>query len=149
MSDYIWLDENGKEIARKLRTRGRPPLNAVQREDGNFYVPFSPENKSLPQNPSLPLVEEVPVVQSEKISLNDFLSCCFVSRGDFICDGPVVTLNRVVITGKTNLSRIPFNSVFSRIEIDRKNNVTKVWKVDPQNPSFQVQGLFSDLTIGD
>jgi hypothetical protein len=38
MADLIWVDENGKEVSRKVKGKGRPPKNSEKREDGNFYV---------------------------------------------------------------------------------------------------------------
>ena len=38
MAELIWLDENGNEISRAKKGRGRPPKGAELRNDGNFYA---------------------------------------------------------------------------------------------------------------
>ena len=38
MSQIIWVDEDGSELKRERKGRGRPPKGLVRRDDGNFYV---------------------------------------------------------------------------------------------------------------
>ena len=41
MADIVWIDDDGSELKREVKGRGRPPKNAERRDDGNFYVGFT------------------------------------------------------------------------------------------------------------
>ena len=43
MALMIWLDNNGDELHRETKGKGRPPRGAVRKEDGNFYICQKPE----------------------------------------------------------------------------------------------------------
>lgn len=43
MAYIIWTDENGKEIHKEKKGKGRPPRGAIRGEDGNFYVKQQPD----------------------------------------------------------------------------------------------------------
>ena len=50
MSQIIWLDEDGNELKREKKGRGRPPKGSVKRDDGNIYVsPGSQEDRFVPK----------------------------------------------------------------------------------------------------
>jgi len=38
MAELIYVDENGAELSREVKGRGRPPRGSVKQEDGNFIV---------------------------------------------------------------------------------------------------------------
>lgn len=38
MTEMIYVDENGNELRRETKGRGRPPRGAEKQEDGNFIV---------------------------------------------------------------------------------------------------------------
>jgi len=38
MAELIYVDENGTELRREVKGRGRPPKGSVKQEDGNFIV---------------------------------------------------------------------------------------------------------------
>jgi len=38
MAELIYVDENGTELKREVKGRGRPPKGSVKQEDGNFIV---------------------------------------------------------------------------------------------------------------
>jgi len=38
MAELIYVDENGTELERKVKGRGRPPKGSIKQEDGNFIV---------------------------------------------------------------------------------------------------------------
>ena len=38
MAYVIWLDEEGVETRRVIKTRGRPPKGSIQKKDGNWYL---------------------------------------------------------------------------------------------------------------
>ncbi len=38
MAELIYVDENGKELRREQKGRGRPPRGSVKQDDGNFIV---------------------------------------------------------------------------------------------------------------
>ena len=38
MNEMIYVDENGKELRREPKGRGKPPKNAVKQADGNWLV---------------------------------------------------------------------------------------------------------------
>lgn len=38
MAELIYVDENGQELERKVKGRGRPPKGSVKQEDGSFIV---------------------------------------------------------------------------------------------------------------
>lgn len=38
MAEMIYVDENGNELRRETKGRGRPPRGAEKQEDGNFIV---------------------------------------------------------------------------------------------------------------
>jgi hypothetical protein len=45
MAEIVWVDENGQELKREPKGRGRPPKGAEKRDDGNFYVPPVEESR--------------------------------------------------------------------------------------------------------
>jgi len=45
MAFIVWLDVDGNEVKREVKTRGRPPKGTV-RKDGNFYVTKLPGEDS-------------------------------------------------------------------------------------------------------
>jgi hypothetical protein len=48
MKEIIWLDNDGKELRREPKGRGRPRKGSVIGPDGNFYVhPTREEKKSM------------------------------------------------------------------------------------------------------
>jgi hypothetical protein len=49
MADLVFLDNDGNEVSRKVKGKGRPPKGAEKREDGNFYVTAVVSETSKPK----------------------------------------------------------------------------------------------------
>ena len=49
MAQIIWIDADGTELKREVKGRGRPPKGADRRDDGNFYISPSNEERFIPK----------------------------------------------------------------------------------------------------
>ena len=49
MADIIWVDENGVELNREKKGRGRPPKNSKRGDDGNIYVSPAKDERFVPK----------------------------------------------------------------------------------------------------
>lgn len=197
MSEYIWVDKNGKIMKREPKGRGRPKAGSQVREDGNFYIitdgssiiSSPPAKKNTPAIPSdesegeedyskLDGEQEEEIEDNvaptkldigklkcfrepNKIKLKDFLKCCFVDAKDFIIDNEKIILIDLILVGNPGLINLDFNSCYSKIEIDKKENTMKVWDTNnvwhnketkewspnPRGPSFYIKDLFSSFEI--
>jgi hypothetical protein len=198
LSEYIWLDKEGKEVKREAKGRGRPKAGAVERDDGNFYITdgiiFIPVKKNIVSTatkivhtdeeedeqdyskldrnddedevdnsaPTELSIDKVKCFREpNKIKLKDFLKCCFVDTKDFIVSDDKIILNNMILIGDAGLINLNYNSLYQRLEIDKKENTIKVWGVtkmwqdndtkewfpDPSGPSFYIKDLFSSFEM--
>jgi len=49
MADIVWIDDDGSELKREVKGRGRPPKNSEKRDDGNFYVSPAKDDRFVPK----------------------------------------------------------------------------------------------------
>jgi len=50
MADIVWMDEDGNELKREKKGRGRPPKGSVKKDNGDFHIlPGSTEIRFVPK----------------------------------------------------------------------------------------------------
>ena len=149
MTPWIIIqDENGKEVGRKIKGRGRPPKGFAKSEkDGNWYAVSSLLKKfeefgkkiddviddKLQEN--VERVEKVrvsrrsKVVQAEhKTTVEKFCKGCHVLSSEVGEDG-IIILHGPIVCGPTGLDDFTFDTqpVFNRIEIDTTKGTVSGW----------------------
>jgi hypothetical protein len=169
MSDIIYVDEQGKEIDRKAKGRGRPPKGDVQpngdiiitliKESASIPLPKKQtpkiEEKSLEANPAEAveadnvMVETVTPIRKKKairvspsITL-DALIQAFMPLEKIQNDGMII-LNGVIVNQKLGSEfeiLIPYQSVYSRVIIDIKNNNIKFWVTPTMSPKARIERM--------
>jgi len=157
MSWIIWLDEDGKEVKRKRKGRGRGPRNFVKSEsDGNWYFhpPWS-QPKSDDGGDGEVVVKEQPkpkkvrVVEAHKQTTSDaIIQACHSMRVN--TENSLTTLDIPVVMKKTGLLEIDSFSgqpLFHKIEIDRATGSVSICDVtSPAGPFLVIEKALSDMT---
>ena len=153
-NSYISLDENNVPkipAPTKVMLNVEPQSDDEDTENGQIKHRKSKKYSTYKEieydgTPNEVAIEAIKCFrETTKVHMKDFLKCCFVDPVDFIITDKIIILNKVVIVADTDLLNIQFNSVYSRIEIDIEENVTRVWTVCPKNPTFYIQDLFLDF----
>jgi hypothetical protein len=141
----IWLDEDGKEIKRKHKGRGRPPSGAVKRDDGNWYLSASPKkteaNGEVEVEKPKPRKRQRRITARQAVSVEQFAKACHVLGKEQ--DERHVRLITPIISGKTGLielDEIPGSPLFHSIEIDLQAGSVAVWDVTaPESPCLIIE----------
>ncbi len=147
----IYLDINGKELSRREKGRGRPPLE--QDAEGNYIVreklpttativtTIAPDGSQVKTNVLPPIVEknaskeriDVPVAKEKVMAA----MCPFrtSTRGNvMVLIGPVV----VQKTGITNLPPDNLQPMYKKIEIDSDTKTVSIWNLCNQGETADV-----------
>jgi len=159
MAEYIWVDQNENELRRESKGRGRQRKNSVKRQDGNFYIceyvsyedekdekdeDESSDSSDDSNEVSVPKKRHTQIYREQgKVQLSSFLKCCHVDKSDVLIEGTKITLNKPILIGETCLKYLPFNSLFSKFEIDTYENYIAVWRNPTDGPpTFRINNLF-------
>ena len=157
MSFYIFLNEQGEELSRKPKGRGRVMSNAIQKEDGNWYVTgkdtsveaiTEPNTEETVKENTEVVSADVPtttveVVEKEsgnetktknikeklKINIDTLINSCHVSNNCRVdSDTEIILRGPYITNSKLNSEYIKFNSQYAKIVLNKKDNSVSVWK---------------------
>ena len=148
MGYLITVSPTGDIVSKKHKGRGRAPKTAIKKEDGNYYI-YQEEPKEIIEEEIQPIEDEegevVPtdtittkiktykVKADQSVAYSDICGCLhkfkiLTENEDFaVYLGPIVL-------GNLNLPILEFNSLFSKIEINRRENKIYIWNMSPEGP---------------
>ena len=161
MSNYIWLDNDGREVKREPKGRGRPRIDAVQKEDGNWYISASTSQRRVEPITVKSTVTRMEVEQPEfndsgrgskvinnptPVTLDSLLPALFRSPKDECRDNGEIDLRRVVVHKETNVVGISFNAVYARVLI-KKDGTVHLWSIAHGEPSYIINNATRIPTV--
>ena len=151
MTYIISLDNQGKEVDRKVKTRGRPPKGFYRHSDGNFYnrSPLKPVETEKPQevkvNEEDSQIENVRpkkrIVAHKRTTLKKLLGACCPYRS-FVIDDEIHLISPIFVkeTGLVILDSFGGQPIFHEIIIDTLCSTVTVFGLKNfQQPLFLIE----------
>jgi len=156
MADYIWLDEDGEEVDRKPKGRGRSRKGFTQADDGNWYnrplaAPEEPpeDPEEPPEDPEdvEPVVthrRRVKIVKATKrVTVGQVTKTLFAL--DLLQEDGLVTVIGPVVEGDCGVEQILPNAIYSKIELDTVADEIRVYSPNcPVSPSLIIKDIFKE-----
>ena len=164
-----------KEISRKEKGRGRGPKDAIKKDDGNYYIygtqeTLEKQEEPLKEHTDTPLTaDEEKIAAEEKddkehaqseslrkkgrlvignvVRFETLMKSLHYSPKDITITEDEVSIFSVMIASKIDKMEklIDFNSIYSKMVIDKKNNIVKIWILPTTSPASRVKNLKEEM----
>lgn len=153
---YIELDENGDEISREPKGRGRPRKDYEEGEDGNFYKKPKLTPSSVPTSP----VEESNVVvlsnktytinrfadvkagtrtkvvhhKTKPVTIDQLTNTFMFFKSWYLDDGSYYIERPDLIYGDPIVDGMIFNAAYAAVLVDENSGSIAIWNLDTNQP---------------